>query len=164
MKKEIKKSIPVYIDNPINEQPDATPVYLEQAPGIPYFTTPYNYTQEQGEVNNDPSETIPNETYTIRELLEKHTRGVLPHGIHREGIYDENASLDSLDLPQTRQLDLVEQSQLIEQTKKTVDQLNALLKSEAENQKQKDEQQKASDKKDENEVKVKKEEAPSSEE
>lgn len=61
------------------------------------------------EVNDLPSLTIPDQTMTIPEILERYARG-LPIGGVNEGYYDEED-----DLPDPRTLDLEERAQLVEQ-------------------------------------------------
>lgn len=58
-----------------------------------------------GEINEGPSLAIPGEAYTIRELLEKYTNGVMPD-IHREGQYDEEPDIDNPDMFRKPDLDL----------------------------------------------------------
>lgn len=72
------------------------------------FKTPHTYSQyvRDDEVNNEPSLTIPDQTMTIPEILERFARG-LPIGGQTEGYYDEDD-----DLPDYRTLDLEERAQL----------------------------------------------------
>lgn len=69
----------------------------------------------EGETNNLPSETIEGESYTIRELYQRHARGIDITGHNPEdAVFDEDVSHDSLDRSKFKQLDLVEQSELIQ--------------------------------------------------
>lgn len=124
-------SKPVYFDYLPGEQPETMPVYWQQKEGDVKFNTPYNIDQSipVGEVNNLPSLTIPNETYTIRELLEKHTRGVMPD-IAMEGTYgEEEPDFDSPDLNQIHQMDLYDVQEHLTKTKKLIEQLDENYKS-----------------------------------
>lgn len=58
------------------------------------------------EINNEPSLTVPDQTMSIQEILERYARG-LPIGGQNEGYYDEED-----DLPDPRTLDLEERAQL----------------------------------------------------
>lgn len=59
------------------------------------------------EHNDAPSLTVPNETLTLREILDKHTRGLVPP-IERSGSFDPAADFDSDDLEKLRTADLSE--------------------------------------------------------
>lgn len=48
-----------------------------------------------GEKNTKPSETIPNDAYTIGQLLQKFTTGIMPP-VNREGLYSDD-DLDDMD-------------------------------------------------------------------
>ncbi|AXL14916.1 hypothetical protein [Microviridae sp.] len=61
--------------------------------------------------SSSPSLTIPNETYTIRELLAKHTRGIAPN-IARQGHWQDDASFDSPDFNKLNGLDIVDKHQI----------------------------------------------------
>lgn len=64
--------------------------------------------KEQGEVNILPSLTIPDQSMSVQDILDRFTRG-LPIGGQRVPVYDE---LD--DLPDIRTLDLAERQELSE--------------------------------------------------
>lgn len=74
--------------------------------------------------------TVPDQAIGIRELLAKHTRGLLDGSMYRPGLYDEDPDLDDLDRGQFVRLDPVEQSEIREAH---ADRLSTLR----ENQKQK---------------------------
>lgn len=65
---------------------------------------PKNY-----EVNTMPSETVPDQTLSIREILERYARG-LPLDGQRVPIYDEDD-----EMPDPKHLDLAERQELKEQ-------------------------------------------------
>lgn len=70
----------------------------------------YQLSKNDLEVPTGVSQTIAGETYTIRELMQKHTRGILPEGIIRQGIYGEDQDHDSEDLQKVKQMDLYDQA------------------------------------------------------
>lgn len=70
------------------------------------FNTWINYAEEvrEEEVNTLPSETQPDEVLTIREMLERHVRGLPMHG-NEQGVYlPEEVGF----IPDYRTLDLTE--------------------------------------------------------
>lgn len=87
---------------------------------------PRQANDHQGSNTYGVSKTIPNETYTIRELLNKHTSGLMPE-VGNEPIWQEEASHDSPDLQKLHRLDIVEKQ--IEQTRQTniIEQLDEIL-------------------------------------
>lgn len=91
---------------------------------------PKDYTTIEGE-----SQTIPGETYSIRELLIKHTQGILPPGIDREPIYSENQNFDSPDLQKIDRLDIVEKKEIQQQQTDIISQINEQTKKQHERKK-----------------------------
>lgn len=71
--------------------------------------TPFNYMEfeQDHEVNNEPSLTIPDQTMTIPEILERYARGLPIGGSNENEYYDEDDTL-----PDPRTLDLEERFQL----------------------------------------------------
>lgn len=67
---------------------------------------PKNY-----EVNNEPSQTVPDQTMSIRTLLDRYARG-LPIGGLKEAIWQDDDEYN--DLPDPRSLDLAERQELAE--------------------------------------------------
>lgn len=65
------------------------------------FRENYSYEKYKGEVNNLPSQTIPNEALSIREILVRYSRGLPIDG--KIPIYDEEN-----DLPDPRKMDLAD--------------------------------------------------------
>lgn len=61
-----------------------------------------NYVQEQFEVNDKPSMTIPDQTMSIREILTRYARG-LPLGGGQDVYYDEED-----EMPDIRTMDLTD--------------------------------------------------------
>lgn len=70
----------------------------------PRFQTPFNITSVTGEENNEPSETVQGDSYTVKELIEKHVNGIMPAvGLqpeydHEEPSHDDDVTLRSPDL------------------------------------------------------------------
>lgn len=67
----------------------------------------YDPTAEKYEENTMPSETCPDQSYTIRELLARFTSGTMPP-VGREGVFDENPEFDAFDDAQRNDLELVD--------------------------------------------------------
>jgi len=68
-----------------------------------------------GEVNNSPSMTVPDQTMSIRTILERYSRG-LPVGGRLDEYYDEDDTM-----PDYRTLDLTEIADLKESAKSTIE-------------------------------------------
>lgn len=64
------------------------------------FRTQFNpdYIQDKGEINTNPSKTVPDQSISLRKLLDNHTRGVPSHAIHREAMYTDSEIPDIQDL------------------------------------------------------------------
>lgn len=67
----------------------------------------------EGEINNEPSMTVPDQTMSIRTILERHSRG-LPIGGSMDVYYDEDDTM-----PDYRTLDLTEIVDLKQEVKET---------------------------------------------
>lgn len=81
------------------------------------FRTQYTRIPATTENNSSPSQTIPNEAMSIREILVRYARG-LPINGSRVPIYDEEN-----DLPDPRKMDLADWEALREQYKDELDQI-----------------------------------------
>lgn len=77
----------------------------------------YNYL---GEINHDPSMTVPDEALTPQQILQKFVKGQSVPSFKPE--YSED------DFPDWNQLDLVEQQEYIEENKKRIKELEDDLK------------------------------------
>lgn len=77
------------------------------------FKTPYTENQKSiGEINTRPSQTIPDQAMSVREMLDRHTRGLPMEGV-KVPIYDgENDIFNGVD---PRKLDLTELQDLRDQ-------------------------------------------------
>lgn len=104
----------------------------------------YNYTPEKGETYKSKSQTIPNQTYSIRELLQKHTRGIMPL-VEHQPTWADNPDFDSPDLNEIANMDIVDKKnyalqhkQSIIDTVDTIKQKQADKKDQAQKQAQRD--------------------------
>jgi hypothetical protein len=79
----------------------------------------YDYNQELGEVNYLPSMTIPDQTMTIRNIVDRYTRGLPVTGFNP--VYDG----EDYYIPDPRTLDLVERQEMAEQIKQEVESLKS---------------------------------------
>jgi hypothetical protein len=79
------------------------------------------------EVNNEPSETIPDQSMSIRTLLDRYSRG-LPISGERTPIWQQGD--DYNDMPDPRTLDLAERQEFAEQYQQELKSLQKTLKSE----------------------------------
>jgi len=73
------------------------------------------------ESNLLPSETVPEQSLTVRELLVRHSRGTLQDIKYSEPFYSE-------DMPDMRGLDIVERHQMLEDNKQLKKELEDKLK------------------------------------
>ena len=55
----------------------------------------YNDHEYPGQINNEPSMTVPNQSLTVKQILEKHVNGIRL-SIGKVGIYDEEADIDDV--------------------------------------------------------------------
>jgi len=78
---------------------------------------PCNY-----EINDQPSETVPDQTMSIKTILDRYSRG-LPIGGQKESYFQEDDEFN--DLPDPRRLDLAERQEFAQQA---ADELSALKK------------------------------------
>lgn len=80
------------------------------------FRSTYNYIplESDTEVNNEPSQTISGQAFSIREILTKWTRGVPPE-ISKLGYYNENEdpSFDDYDETRNPGFDLADASETL---------------------------------------------------
>lgn len=84
---------------------------------------PYQTTLQEYEHVDEKSMTIPDETYSIQELLTRHVRGMRIDEHMRQGQFDESADFDSLDLEKLRDDDLHEKELVLEELKRQTAQL-----------------------------------------
>lgn len=83
-------------------------------------TLNYNYLDHDGEINNLPSETVPDETMSIREILERYARGLPLNGM-RVPLYKKDPDFD--DLPDPATMDLADRQALQEMIEQELEDL-----------------------------------------
>lgn len=77
------------------------------------FSFEYDVTKHT-EKNTMPTETIPDETLTIRQILQKHQHGInVADQLSRQPLYEENPNFDSPDMQQMAYSDLTEQEDVL---------------------------------------------------
>lgn len=86
------------------------------------FKTIMNYTEYKGEVNTQKSLTIPDQSLSVKEILNRYARGIMPNGFNP--IYDDVETTDDF-LPDPRTLDLAERQELAEHYAQEIEQLRA---------------------------------------
>lgn len=74
------------------------------------FRTAFNYVQSKGEVNTEPSMTVPDQAMTIKEILQRFAQGLPLEGARVE-IYDEDDEVEGL--PDLSNMDLAEREEAI---------------------------------------------------
>lgn len=75
------------------------------------------------------SMTVPDETLTIRQILEKHVRGMkIAEELYKQPMYDSGADFDSEDLESVSRIDLFERELMAERQKENVKVLKDKLK------------------------------------
>ena len=79
----------------------------------------YDYIEQKGEVNNLPSMTIPDQTMSIRNIIDRYTRGLPVTGF--TPVYDG----EDFFMPDPKTLDLVERQEMAEQIKQRVEGLKS---------------------------------------
>lgn len=93
---------------------------------MPKFKNHFNRSDfpVKGEVNNLPSETIPDQTMTVREIFHRYAKG-LPIVGQKVPIYEgEDDPMEGVDL---RSLDLSERHDMLKETKSAVKELQEKL-------------------------------------
>lgn len=79
----------------------------------------YEYTEQQGEVNTLPSMTIPDQTLSIRSIVDRYTRGLPITGF--TPVYEGEDNY----IPDPKTLDLVDRHEMAEQIKAEVESLKS---------------------------------------
>lgn len=78
----------------------------------------YDYKEQQGEVNQLPSMTIPDQTMSIRTIVDRYTRGLPVTGF--TPVYEGEEFI-----PDPKTLDLTERAELAEQIKQEVESIKS---------------------------------------
>lgn len=80
------------------------------------FINRFNYVSTEKycfeKANNDASETIPDQSYTISEIITRFTGGILPN-IQRNVSFDDDPTFDSDDITRRPDFDLVDASEAL---------------------------------------------------
>ena len=88
-----------------------------------YFRTPHNFNFKQvekdQETTSDEDLTVPDLSYSVREILEKYTRGIDP-GVAQKPQYDDNQSFDAVNPLRNPMFDLSDISQTAKHERETV--------------------------------------------
>ena len=84
--------------------------------------TAYNRTRYKNKQSTLPSLTIPNETYTIPELIRRFTKGI-DDGITRPTTYQEGVTHDDIDMEKFSRLDINDKHEFAEHNQQRIDQL-----------------------------------------
>ena len=69
-----------------------------------FFNSQYRPILVPGEINSGPSETVPNQAYSIRELFQRAMSGTMP-AIVKQGIYEDDFENPDLSEAPERRLD-----------------------------------------------------------
>ncbi|QCS36951.1 hypothetical protein [Tortoise microvirus 32] len=87
------------------------------------WRTPYNSKEfpKNYEVNTQPSQTIPDQTMSVREIMDRYARG-LPISAGKVPIYDGDE-----DLPDFKKMDLSEQQELLRANAEHIERLQSDL-------------------------------------
>lgn len=81
----------------------------------------YDHKKMRREVNNKPSLTVPDQSLSVKQILDRYARG-LPLGGMKVPVYDGEE-----DVPDFNKLDLAERQELLEQTKQSITNIKASL-------------------------------------
>jgi len=120
------------------QKKDSTPIR-----GLVISKHGYDHTKYKNTVFTKPSQTIVGESYTIQELLRKHTTGIMPQ-IAKEPIWQEDATLDSIDMQKVNNADIYIKQELEKEVQIGIKQtLDEIEDKRAEKFKQKEEDLKA---------------------
>ncbi len=79
----------------------------------------YDFTEQQGEVNTLPSMTIPDQTMSIRTIVDRYTRGLPVTGF--TPVYDGEDHY----IPDIKTLDLVERQEMADKIREEVESLKS---------------------------------------
>lgn len=88
----------------------------------------YNYKLDTGyEENHSPSMTVPGESYSIQDLIQKHTSGI-PVPVFHQGEYDDEPEHDDYDKRELMNADIVEQNEAIQEAQEKIEQAKEAIK------------------------------------
>lgn len=72
----------------------------------------YNHTEHLGEINTAESETIPNQAFTVKEVLLRFNQGTLPN-IVQPVYYDDTDDFDNIDPTLNPAFDMVDADNIL---------------------------------------------------
>ncbi|MEM3318498.1 MAG: hypothetical protein QXT80_03010 [Thermoplasmatales archaeon] len=90
------------------------------------FKTQFNSVPDSGEINDEVSLTVPDMSYTVRELLEKFTSGVMP-AVERNPLYEDDPDFDNIDPSRLGDFDLVDLLEMQEEYQTRIENVNAAI-------------------------------------
>jgi len=130
-----QKGREIYDDFVKSKQHESVPVEPDISPRqlslFPRIRSTRRFALEKKDVENGGgiSLTVPDDAYTIRELLEKFTNGVDP-SVSKTPIYPENdADFDDADLEEVNRMDIQERDEYRNSISEKINSLNSNLKS-----------------------------------
>lgn len=74
----------------------------------------YNHKEKLGEVNTAESETVPNQAFTVTEILQRFSNGTLPN-IVQPVYYDDTDDFDNIDPTQNPAFDIVDAENILKE-------------------------------------------------
>lgn len=74
----------------------------------------YNYKENEGEINLSESETVPNQAFTVKEVLLRFNNGTLPN-IVQPVFYDDTEDFDNIDPTLNPAFDMVDAENILKQ-------------------------------------------------
>lgn len=96
------------------------------------FKAHYNFREvkSKGEKFTLPSKTVPDETLTVRQMLERHTRGLPVHASQKQAVYHGD-----VDLPDMERLELEDKQEILENAQQNITDIKDRLNKKAAKQK-----------------------------
>jgi len=92
------------------------------------FRTPFTYEMEKGSINKEPSLFEPDQTMSIREIMERFARGLpIAEGMSKNPVY-----LDEEELPDLRKMDLADQEEYLRENAEKISELRQKLQEQVE--------------------------------
>jgi hypothetical protein len=92
----------------------------------------FNTTPDEGQINNEPSKTVPDQSMTLRELLVRYAKGLPLEGAKTPVFEGEDGS--EIDI---EKLDLAEREELAEMARQELKDISDRIKTEVEKKKSK---------------------------
>ncbi|MBA7539826.1 hypothetical protein ES705_32111 [subsurface metagenome] len=105
------------------------------------YLTPSTYKSVDSEKNTGPSVTVPGQSYSVAELLNRHIAGNMPD-VKRQEYYDPEASFDNMDPTENPDFDLSDATVLADEIKIKIEEQKEKKKEKDEKDKKEKDQQK----------------------